>query len=220
MSSLNTIPQIFLDRTAKSAARQAIGWIENNQIQSWDFAAYRHAVESFSLALRKHGLQPQEKLAILSSTRREWNVTDLAAQCARGIVVPVYPSYLPDEVAFIVKHSESCMIAVEDETQLAKVLRIYDELPPQKLLIAFSPIGESLRQALAAKRRPGPAHFCGAARGGCGGSGRPTGRLRGNDPQPAAQGRLDHHLHLRHHGRTKGRGHHAVRVVAQPAERA
>ncbi len=154
MSSLNTIPQIFLDRTVKSGGRPAVGWIDNNQIQSWDFAAYRRAVESFSLALRKHGLLPQEKIAILSSTRREWNVADLAAQCARGIVVPVYPSYLPDEVAFIVKHSESCMIAVEDEAQLAKVLRIYDELPSQKLLIAFSPIGDSLRQALAAKQGP------------------------------------------------------------------
>jgi long-chain acyl-CoA synthetase len=154
MSSLNTIPQLFLDRTAKSAGRQAVGWIENGKIQSWDYTAYRQTVEAFSLALRKHGLQPQEKIAILSSTRREWNVTDLAAQCARGVVVPVYPSYLPDEVAFIVKHSESCMIAVEDDVQLTKVLRVFDELPPQKLLVAFSPIGDSLRQALAARKGP------------------------------------------------------------------
>jgi long-chain acyl-CoA synthetase len=151
---LNTIPQLFLDRTMKSAAHSAVGWIENNQIQSWDYTTYRGAVELLSLALRKHDLQPQEKVAILSSTRREWNVTDLAVQCARGVVVPVYPSYLPDEVAFIVKHSESCMIAVEDEAQLTKVLRIYDELPRQKLIIAFSPIGESLRQHLAAKGGP------------------------------------------------------------------
>ncbi len=154
MPSLNTIPQLFLDRTARSAGHQAIGWIENNAIQSQDYTAYRRAVEAFSLALRKHGLQPQEKIAILSGTRREWNVTDLAAQCARGVVVPVYPSYLPDEVAFIVKHSESRMIAVEDEAQLSKVLRIYDELPRQKLIIAFSPIGGALREHLVARNGP------------------------------------------------------------------
>ena len=154
MSTLNTVPQLFLERTAKSAVQQAVGWIENGGIKEWDFTAYRHAVEAVSLALRRHGLAPQEKIAILSSTRREWNVMDLAAQSARGVVVPVYPSYLPDEVAFIVKHSESCMVVVEDETQLAKLLKIIDQLPPQKLLISFSPIGESLRQELAAKRGP------------------------------------------------------------------
>jgi long-chain acyl-CoA synthetase len=154
MPSLNTVPQLFVDQAEKSKDRPAIGWIENGSVREWSFAEYRHAVESLSLALRKHGLQPQEKIAILSSTRREWNVLDLAAQSARGVVVPVYPSYLPDEVAYIVKHSESCMIAIEDETQLAKVLKILGELPSQKLLIAFSPIGESLMRDLAAKGGP------------------------------------------------------------------
>ena len=154
MPSLNTIPQLFLDRTEKSKASPAIGWIENGVIREWTYADYRRAVECLSLALRKHGLQPQEKVAILGSTRREWNITDLAIQCARGAVVPVYPSYLPDEVAFIVNHSESCMMAIEDEAQLAKVLKVLGQIPRQKLFVTFGPVGESLRQELAAKTGP------------------------------------------------------------------
>ena len=154
MSSPNTIPQLFLERTVKSASHQAVGWIENGEIKGWDYTAYRHAVEAVSLAFRLHGLQPQEKAAILSSTRREWNLADLALQCARGVVVPVYPSYLPEEVAYIVKHSESCIIVVEDDAQLTKVLKILDQLPPLKLLVSFSPIGDSLRQELATKKGP------------------------------------------------------------------
>ncbi len=185
-----------------------------------DYTAYRHAVESLSLALRKHGLQPQEKIAILSGTRREWNVTDLAAQCARGVVVPVYPSYLPDEVAFIVKHSESCMIAVEDEAQLSKVLRVYDELPRQKLLISFSPIGGSLREHLAARSGPVLRTFAELLEEGAAELALHPSDLRGdNRNQPPAD--LSTIIYTSGtDGRAQGRGHHAVRVVAELAERA
>lgn len=154
MSSLNTIPQLFLERTEKSKTHPAIGWIENGSVREWTYAEYRHAVECVSLALRKRGLQPQEKVAIISGTRRDWNIADLAIQSARGVVVPVYPSYLPDEVAFIINHSESCMVVIEDDAQLAKVLQVLDQIPRQKLLVALSPIGDSLRQALNAKGGP------------------------------------------------------------------
>ncbi len=154
MSSLNTIPQLFLERTEKSKTRLAIGWIENGVVREWTYADYRGAVERLSLALRTRGLQPQEKVAILSSTRREWNLMDLAIQSARGVVVPVYPSYLPEEVAFIINHSESCMAVIEDEAQFAKVLKILDQIPRQKLFLTFAPVGESLRKALAARGGP------------------------------------------------------------------
>ena len=154
MSNLNTIPQLFLDRTEKSKTRPAIGWIENGVVREWTYADYRRAVECLSLALRKHGLQPQEKVALLSSTRREWNLIDLAIQAARGVTVPVYPSYLPDEVAYIVNHSESSLVVVEDEAQFAKALKILDQIPRQKLFVTFSAVGESLRKDLAARGGP------------------------------------------------------------------
>ncbi len=149
MSSLQTLPQLFLDRTEKSKDHPAIGWIENGVIKEWTYAEWRRMVECVSLALRKHGLQPQEKVSILSSTRKEWSVLDFAIQSARGVVIPVYPSYLPDEVAFIVSHSESSMVVVENEVQLAKLVAMLDKLPKQRLIVAFDAISDALRQKLA-----------------------------------------------------------------------
>lgn len=146
----NTLPALFLERCKQSANDPAIGWIKGETLTEWNFTQYRRAVEAISLALRKHGLAPQEKAAILSATRVEWNLCDHAIMAARGVTVPVYPSYLADEVEYIVKHSESCMIALEDEAQLKKVTKVVASLPPQKLVVTFNSVSAEAKAAFAA----------------------------------------------------------------------
>ncbi len=146
----NTLPSLFIERCQKSGTDMAVGWIEGSELHETTYQDYRREVESLTLALRKHGLQPQEKVAIISGTRREWNLFDLAIMSSRGVTIPVYPSYLADEVEYIIKHSESCMTIVEDEAQLAKVTSVLGAVPKQKLVATIKPVSDEAKKKFSA----------------------------------------------------------------------
>ncbi len=154
MNQRLTIPQYFLHRVSERPDDPAIGWIENGEVKGWNFREYRDAVECLALALRVHGLLPGEKAAIMSNTRKEWNVFDIAVQCAWGVVVPIYPSYLPEEVRYIVNDSDTVLIAVEDAVQLDKIILLLRQMPALRLIVSFGPVSDDARLRLASLNGP------------------------------------------------------------------
>ncbi len=58
------------------------------------------------------------KAAIVASTRYEWSVIDLAAQCAKRVLVPIYPAVTPDEMSYILNHAEIEVLFLENKSQL------------------------------------------------------------------------------------------------------
>ena len=90
---------------------------------------YYNHVESFSLGLVALGLKPGERVAILGENCPEWLYADLAAQCARGVAVGVYPTNSAKQVKYILGNSDSRYVIVKDQEQLDKILEIKDELP-------------------------------------------------------------------------------------------
>lgn len=85
---------------------------------------FGNKVKYFSLGLKELGLNPEDKLVILSETRPEWVMTDIAAQCAGGITVPVYPSLVPEQIKYIVGNSDAKIVVYSDSEQGSKVAEI------------------------------------------------------------------------------------------------
>ena len=92
------------------------------------------------------GVQPGDRVAILSNTRAEWTLADFGAMCAGAVVVPVYQTNSPDECLYVLEHSESMAIFCEDAEQVAKIDEIRDQIPGLKHVIRFE--GESEGGAL------------------------------------------------------------------------
>jgi long-chain acyl-CoA synthetase len=142
----NTIGKILLKRVQLSAHNNAIGWIEAGEVKSLSFQNYKISIEQLSLGLIKEGLQVGDKVAILSQTCKEWNLCDMAVMCARGIVVPIYPSYLAHEIAYIIEHSDTTILIVENDSQMEKVLTQIEKLPNLKLIISIAPLSEEIEK--------------------------------------------------------------------------
>nr|WP_180218211.1 AMP-dependent synthetase/ligase [Streptomyces albus] len=94
---------------------------------SWREAAER--VFSIAAGLMDLGVRPEERVAIASSTRIEWILSDLAILCAGAATTTVYPSTNASETAYILADSDSRVLIAEDAAQLAKVRAHRDKLP-------------------------------------------------------------------------------------------
>ncbi len=84
------------------------------------------------------GIEPGDRISILSDTRPEWTVADAGAFCAAATIAPIYQTNSPEECAYILKHSEARAIFCENAEQLAKIDQIRDECPALEHVIAFA----------------------------------------------------------------------------------
>lgn len=133
----NTIGDLFLKQTDELRNKNAIGWFENDELKFYSYKEYKNIVESFSLALIKKGIIKQDKVCILSQTRKEWNILDLSILCAGAITTPIYHTYLSHEIEFIVNHSEAKMIIVEDDDQFNKLFKVLEKLKSLKFIVSI-----------------------------------------------------------------------------------
>jgi len=87
--------------------------------------------------LTRAGLQPRDRMAILSQNRPEWAYADLGSLLAGAITSAIYATSLPEEAAFIVQDLEASILFVEDASQLEKILGIRDRIPTVEKVFVF-----------------------------------------------------------------------------------
>ncbi len=112
------------------------------------YADFGRAHSEVGRGLIDLGLQPGDRVAILSHTRPEWvfaNHGTLAAGCAS---VAIYQTNSPQECHYVLEHSESRAVFVEDLEQLGKIREVEDKLPNLEHIIVFDPSGGEIGDAI------------------------------------------------------------------------
>lgn len=87
-------------------------------------------------ALRAQGLEPGDKIALISKNCAQWIIADLAMMLGSYISVPIFPTASADSISFILEHSESKALFVgklDDITPLTSALSTQKNM----LTIAF-----------------------------------------------------------------------------------
>ena len=144
--SLNkhTVCDLFLHRVNSTPKLNAIGVIEKRNPIFSSFKSYKENIEALSIALINIGLTPFTKVSILSQTRREWHYFDLAIMCARGVTVPIYPTYSEEEVEYILNHAEAEILIVENTQQLEKIINNIKALTKLKKVVSIESINSDV----------------------------------------------------------------------------
>ena len=136
-----TFPHLFFQQVKTQRSRIALRRKEFgiwNRI-SWD--EYGKRVKKTSAGMIGAGLEPGDRVAILGDNRPEWLVCHLATMAIGCVTCGVYSTNAPEQVAYVVGHSESKMLFVENEEQVDKVLQIYPDLEQLKKVIVWDPKG-------------------------------------------------------------------------------
>ncbi|MBE0621161.1 MAG: long-chain fatty acid--CoA ligase [Burkholderiales bacterium] len=98
-----TLPGLFLLRCEKCPQREAYRQYEpaSAQWRSYTWRDMRALVARWQAALAREGLAPGERVAILLKNSVEWVCLDQAAQSLELVVVPLYTTDNPENIAYI-----------------------------------------------------------------------------------------------------------------------
>jgi long-chain acyl-CoA synthetase len=95
-------------------------------------------VEELFFALRALGLEPSDRVAIISETRLEWAIADYAVLAIGAATVPIYPTLSDAEMENLLRDSEPKFVLVSSFALLEKIWPALLHLPVRHIG-AFNP---------------------------------------------------------------------------------
>jgi long-chain acyl-CoA synthetase len=143
-----SVAGLFLERVAATpdaeAYRYPVPAASGEGPDDWKSLSWAQTAErvyAIAAGLIELGVQPEQRVALASSTRIEWILADLGIMCAGAATTTVYPQTNADESAFILSDSESRVLIAEDAAQLAKAVDKRAELPDLTHVVVLDPAG-------------------------------------------------------------------------------
>jgi long-chain acyl-CoA synthetase len=137
MADRDTIPHRLLRQAATHPSAIAYQAKLDGRWQPTTWQTFAAQVRTAARALIALGFPRGGKLAILGFNRPEWVILDHAAMMAGGAAAGIYTTCSPDEVQYIVHHSEAHLVLVEDAGQLTKVTSRRDQLPLLRWIVVM-----------------------------------------------------------------------------------
>lgn len=133
----DTICKRLLKNVAERPHAPAYYVREGGVWKATSWASYGREVSRAARALISLGFEPGQTVTILGFNRPEWVIMDIACMAAGGAPAGIYTTCSPEEVAYIVKHSASPVILVENEDQHAKIKAERENLPDLKHVVVM-----------------------------------------------------------------------------------
>jgi long-chain acyl-CoA synthetase len=101
---------------------------------------FKEQVDLFSRAFIASGLQPGDKVALVSNNRPEWNFCDNGMMQVGLVNVPIYPTSSKNDFEFILNNCEAKLIFVSDEIIFNKINEIKGNIPSLQDIYSFDQV--------------------------------------------------------------------------------
>lgn len=109
----------------------------NGKWREYSIDEYIELTNIISGALIELGVQPQDKVAVISNNRPEWNILDMAITQIGAVMVPIYPTISEGDYKIILNNCEAGICIVEGIAVMNKIEAIWPETPTLKKLYTF-----------------------------------------------------------------------------------
>ncbi len=140
-----TITETFLERVAATPDLEAFQFKQVGVWKTLSFREFYNETREAAFGLMGLGVLPGDRVGVLSNTRYEWSLADMAILGSGAVTVPIYVSHLATDYVHILNHSEARAVIVENEKQLKLILDSRDQLQFLKKIIVFE--AEAMRIA-------------------------------------------------------------------------
>lgn len=138
----DTLPKYFLERVAQYGDRKVA--VRQKDFGIWQEYTWQDAYENvrnFALGLVALGLKRGERVSIVGDNDRQYLWADLAIMAAGGVTVGIFTDAAPNEMEYVIGHSEAVFAMAKDQEQCDKLLEIRDKLPNVKNVIYWDERG-------------------------------------------------------------------------------
>ena len=123
-----TLASMFWNRVERDGDRPAQQSKEAGAWKTRTWGEVGEIVRELATGLLALGRKKEDAVGILSASRAEWVQADFAGFSAGCRTIPIYPTYPPDLIQYIVNDAGVKTLFVEDPAQLAKVLEVQGKM--------------------------------------------------------------------------------------------
>ncbi|MCA9695659.1 MAG: long-chain fatty acid--CoA ligase, partial [Myxococcales bacterium] len=141
-----TVGDMFRKRARASADYPAF---HTKRDGAWVATSWREFFEQASAVARglvALGLEPGDRVGILGPTLAPWAIQDMAAQLAGLVSFGIYPMQSPDQIRYLLAHSDARVVFVANSEELEHVLEAAEGL---EHLVAIVPWEHALYEQYA-----------------------------------------------------------------------
>jgi len=129
------IPKTFFRQVVSHKNRVALRYKYFGRWHKVTWQEYGDRVMEVAAGLLAMGLRQGQSVCILGDNRLEWLICHMAIMTAGGCTCGIYPTSAPDEVQYILRHSEAEILFVENEEQVDKVIEILPDLAIRQIIV-------------------------------------------------------------------------------------
>jgi long-chain acyl-CoA synthetase len=115
----------------------ALAYKVEGQWKTFSSADFKEQADLISCGLLALGIKKDDKIAVISNNRPEWNFADIGAQQLGAILVPMYTSVSSADYKFILNDSSSRIIFCGDKELYNKVMAVRSELTSVEHIYTF-----------------------------------------------------------------------------------
>lgn len=139
--------ELHRSQAQRLGPRIALRYKKHGLYHDVSWAAYLEQVQACARALIETGIQPGDRVGLLSENRVEWLIADLAIMAAGAINVPPHAPLTARQVHFQLQETGARWVFVSTRSQLEKISQIRADLPDLQGVVIFdhgAPTAEAL----------------------------------------------------------------------------
>ncbi|MFC1849149.1 AMP-dependent synthetase/ligase [candidate division CSSED10-310 bacterium] len=133
--NMSSFPALFFQQV--ESCRDVVA-LRRKQYGIWNritWREYGQEVMETAAALLTTGLNTGDRVAIIGDNRPEWLICHLAAMSVNCVTCGIYATSAPEQVAYVVGHSEAKILFIENEEQVDKILPLIPELDVLQVVV-------------------------------------------------------------------------------------
>jgi long-chain acyl-CoA synthetase len=96
--------------------------------QDFSTGEFYESVRDLSVGMGGLGLQAGDRLALISESRPEWGIVDLATLTSGAVTVPIYPTQSATQISYILNDCTAKIAVVSSDHQVQKIRQVQGEL--------------------------------------------------------------------------------------------
>ncbi|KAB2343121.1 long-chain fatty acid--CoA ligase [Actinomadura rudentiformis] len=117
------------DRAAEKPGQIVLRRKDGSAWRAVTAGEFANEVTAIAKGLVAAGIEPGDRVAIMSKTRYEWTVLDYAVWTAGAVAVPIYETSSPEQIQWIIGDSATKAVFAETDQHQATIAEVRDELP-------------------------------------------------------------------------------------------